>query len=108
VELGRALERMDELRDELALAGASVVPGNVTTTDFWDRAWRTFRMRRLVVRDGETLVILPGQRPLLEYYANSIRHLLPAAHRWEMTPAAGADETLPHLGGEREAGSRER
>ncbi len=55
--------------------------------------------------DGGTLVILPAQRPLLEYYANSIRHLLPGTRRWEMTPAAGPDETLPHLGGERGAGS---
>jgi hypothetical protein len=34
-------------------------------------------MRRLVIVDGEALVILPRGRPLLEYYANSIAHLLP-------------------------------
>jgi glycerol-3-phosphate O-acyltransferase len=104
----RVLERMDELRDTLLAAGATLVPADATVPELWDRARRTFRMRRLVVEDGGTLVILPAQRPLLEYYANSIRHLLPGTRRWEMTPAAGPDETLPHLGGERGAGNRER
>jgi hypothetical protein len=37
-----------------------------------------FRMRHTVhVEDGRVLVI-SRQRPLLEYYANAIRHLLPA------------------------------
>src|SRR2546422_3912551 len=39
--------------------------------DVWDRAWRMLRMRRLVVADGDSLVVLPRGRPLLEYYANS-------------------------------------
>ncbi len=108
VERTRALERMDELRDLLLEAGATNVPAEATVPELWDRARRTFRMRRLVVEEGGTLVILPAGRPLLEYYANSIRHHLPAARRWEMTPAAGPDEDLPHLGGERGAGSRER
>jgi hypothetical protein len=30
-----------------------------------------------VVADGESLVVLPRGRPLLEFYANSIAHLLP-------------------------------
>jgi hypothetical protein len=34
------------------------------------------RLRRLVVADGASLVILPRGRPLLEYYANSIAHLV--------------------------------
>ena len=54
-------------------------------------------MRRLVVREGATLIILPRQRPLLEYYANSIGHLLSEAQRITMTPAAESDETLPRL-----------
>ncbi len=33
--------------------------------------------RRLVVSDGDSVVVLPRARPLLEYYANSIAHLLP-------------------------------
>ncbi|HJS48145.1 MAG TPA: 1-acyl-sn-glycerol-3-phosphate acyltransferase, partial [Gemmatimonadales bacterium] len=92
-----ALERMDELRDALRAAGATIVPAGATVLELWDRAWRTFRMRRLVVEDGGTLVLLPAQRPLLEYYANSIRHLLPGTRHRELTPAAGPDPSLPHL-----------
>jgi len=63
-----------------------------------DRAWRTLRMRRLVVREGGTYVILPTQRPLLEFYANSIRHLLPTETRPPvMHPAREPDADLPRL-----------
>ena len=71
------LERMDELRDRLRAVNGKVVRGGARILDIWDRAWRMLRLRRLVVQDGETLVVLPRGRPLLEYYANSIAHLLP-------------------------------
>jgi glycerol-3-phosphate O-acyltransferase len=71
------LERMDELRDRLLGVNGKVVRGGARIPDIWDRAWRMLRLRRLVVMDGETLVVLPRGRPLLEYYANSIAHLLP-------------------------------
>ena len=51
----------------------------------------------LVVAQGESLVILPRQRPLLEYYANSIRHLLPAVQTIAFSPARESDTTLPRL-----------
>ena len=71
------LERMDELRDRLQAVNGEVVRGGARIGDLWDRAWRLLRLRRLVVDDGDTLVVLPRGRPLLEYYANSIAHLLP-------------------------------
>ena len=71
------LERMDELRDRLLDANGKVVRGGARIHDVWDRAWRMLRMRRLVVADGDTLVVLPRGRPLLQYYANSIAHLVP-------------------------------
>jgi glycerol-3-phosphate O-acyltransferase len=70
------LERMDELRDRLRDVNAKVVRGDARIEDIWDRAWRMLRLRRLVVADGASLVILPRGRPLLEYYANSIAHLV--------------------------------
>jgi glycerol-3-phosphate O-acyltransferase len=73
----RVLERMDELRDRLHEVNAKVVRGGARIGDVWDRAWRMLRMRRLVVADGDSLVVLPRGRPLLEYYANSIAHLVP-------------------------------
>jgi glycerol-3-phosphate O-acyltransferase len=70
-------ERMDELRDRLRDVNATVVRGGARIEEIWDRAWRMLRLRRLVVAEGGSLVILPRGRPLLEYYANSIAHLLP-------------------------------
>jgi glycerol-3-phosphate O-acyltransferase len=93
----RVIARMDELRDMLLRTKAVFGDAEATTAQLWERAWRILRMRRLVIREGGTLVILPRQRPLLEYYANSIGHLLPEAHRITMTPAAEPDRTLPRL-----------
>ena len=87
---------MDEMRDQLLDANAKVVRGDLDVREVWDRAWKMLSMRRLVVREQDTLVVLPRQRPLLQYYANSIAHLLPTR------PAAmhkdhEADRTLPYL-----------
>src|SRR4029077_10254523 len=66
------LDRMDQLRDRLRDVNAKVVRGGSRIGDVWDRAWRMLRMRRLVVADGDSLVVLPRGRALLEFYANSI------------------------------------
>lgn len=71
------LERMDTLRDRLLEVNGKVVRGGARIEEVWDRAWRMLRLRRLVVAEGTSLVILPRGRPLLEYYANSIAHLVP-------------------------------
>ena len=71
------LERMDQLRDRLTEVNGKVVRGGARIAEVWDRAWRMLRMRRLVHADGDSLLILPKGRPLLEYYANSIAHLIP-------------------------------
>ncbi len=71
------LERMDVLRERLLEVNSKVVRGGARISEIWDRAWRMLRLRRLVVEEGTSLVILPRGRPLLEYYANSIAHLLP-------------------------------
>ncbi len=71
------LDRMDQLRDRLRDVNAKVIRGGTRILDVWDRAWRMLKLRRLVVEDGDSLVVLPGGRPLLEFYANSIAHLLP-------------------------------
>ena len=93
----KLLERMDNLRDDLRDLNARIVRSELPVSDVWDRAWRTLRMRRLVTEQGGDLVILPRQRPLLEYYANSIRHLLPPATFDVFSPADEPDATLPRL-----------
>jgi glycerol-3-phosphate O-acyltransferase len=92
------LERMDQLRDRLQEVNGKVVRGGARIADIWDRAWRMLRMRRLVVVDGDTLVVLPRGRPLLEYYANSIAHLVPIrGPRMPFHKAHEVDTSLPKL-----------
>lgn len=91
------LERMDDLRDQLSDFNAKIVRRELPVTEVWERAWLMFSMRRLVIEDGANLVILPAERPLLEYYANSIHHLLPASVAVTWSPAGEADPTLPRL-----------
>ena len=92
------LERMDQLRDRLQEVNGKVVRGGTRIAEVWDRAWRMLRMRRLVVADGGTLVVLPNGRPLLEYYANSIAHLVPIrAPRLPFHKAHELDPNLPRL-----------
>lgn len=97
VHRNRLLERMDDLRDNLGELNAKVVRSELPIADIWDRAWRMLDMRRLVLAQSDDLVILPRQRPLLEYYANSIRHLLPPETFVVFSPARESDPTLPRL-----------
>jgi glycerol-3-phosphate O-acyltransferase len=98
VRRGGLIAKITAYRDHLLERDAKLVHAAHDGAAILDRAWRTFRMRRLVVRDGDTYVILPSHRPLLEYYANSIRHLLPPERRVsEPHPAREADESLPRL-----------
>jgi glycerol-3-phosphate O-acyltransferase len=100
VPLESVLERMDVLRDRLLEVNGKVVRGGARISEIWDRAWRMLRLRRLVVRDGASLVILPRGRPLLEYYANSIAHLVPIrAPRLPFHKEHDRETDLPRLRG---------
>ena len=98
VQKDALLERMDQLRDRLKDVNGKVVRGGARIAEVWDRAWRMLRMRRLVVADGDTLVVLPRGRPLLEFYANSIAHLVPIrGPRLPFHKAHEVDPNLPRL-----------
>jgi glycerol-3-phosphate O-acyltransferase len=70
------LSRMAEMREVLREVNARVIHREGPVDDIFDRAWRMLRMRRILVRVGEGYAILPANRPLISYYANSISHLL--------------------------------
>src|SRR5256885_80992 len=72
------LERMQEMRDVLHELNARVVHRDGSVEEIFDRAWRMLNMRRILVRSGNGYSVLPGNRPLVSYYANSISHLLGA------------------------------
>lgn len=91
-------KRVAAYRDHLRDRGENLIRPARDVDEILDRAWRMLRLRRLAVREGDAYVVLPGQRPLLEFYANSIRHLLPAVARAPaMHPALEPDHDLPRL-----------
>ena len=70
------LARMSEMRDVLTELNARVIHREGSVEEIFDRAWRMLQMRRILVRVGAGYSVLPGNRPLVSYYANSISHLL--------------------------------
>ncbi|MGI8497915.1 MAG: 1-acyl-sn-glycerol-3-phosphate acyltransferase [Gemmatimonadaceae bacterium] len=70
--------RMAEMRDVLMELNARVLRADRDIAETFERAWRMLSMRRMLVREagGSGFAVLPGQRMLVSYYANSIAHLL--------------------------------
>ncbi len=69
------LERMSEMRDALLELNGRVVRHD-RIEDTLDRAWRMLKMRRVLAEHGAGYAVLPRNRELVSYYANSISHLL--------------------------------
>jgi glycerol-3-phosphate O-acyltransferase len=70
------MARMSEMLDVLRELNARVIHREGTVDEIFDRAWRMLDMRRILVKSGSGYSVLPGNRPLVSYYANSISHLL--------------------------------
>jgi glycerol-3-phosphate O-acyltransferase len=70
------IARMSEMRDVLRELNARVIHREGSAEEIFDRAWRMLKMRRVLVRVGAGYSVMPGNRPLVSYYANSISHLL--------------------------------
>jgi glycerol-3-phosphate O-acyltransferase len=76
ISRAQLLSRMAEMRDVLKELNARVIYHEGSVEEIFDRAWRMLSMRRILVSAGEGYSVLPGNRPLVSYYANSIAHLL--------------------------------
>jgi glycerol-3-phosphate O-acyltransferase len=72
----KLLQRMTEMRDVLLELNARVIRSEGAIDEIFDRAWKMLRMRRMLVRSGNGYAVLPDNRQLISYYANSIAHLL--------------------------------
>jgi glycerol-3-phosphate O-acyltransferase len=70
------LARMAEMRDALVELNAKVLRADRSIEETFDRAYRMLAMRRILVAEGTGFAVMPRQRPLVRYYANSIVHLL--------------------------------
>ena len=95
IPLKDVLDRMRDYRDHLDESNAKVVRADRAIEDTWQRAMLMFRMRHTVHVEPDRVIIMSRDRPLLEYYANAIRHLLPGSALPEgqlFSPAAHGDE----------------
>lgn len=98
VPLADVLARMTDYRDHLLEANAKLIRADRAIEDTWERAMLMFRMRHTVHLEGDRVLVISRERPLLEYYANAIRHLLPAQAFPEgqlLSPARLAEEIDP-------------
>ncbi|PYO80466.1 MAG: hypothetical protein DMD63_01120 [Gemmatimonadetes bacterium] len=88
------LARMSEMREVLRELNARVIHREGSVEEIFDRAWRMLSMRRILVRVGDGYSVLPGNRPLVSYYANSVSHLLgpfaEGVRRRDLLPALAA------------------
>ena len=64
------------MRDVLLELNARVIRAEGGVDEIFDRAWKMLRMRKILVRSGDGYAVLPKNRGLISYYANSIAHLL--------------------------------
>jgi glycerol-3-phosphate O-acyltransferase len=92
----RLVTRIGELRDALLELNARVVRADRDAEETLDVALRMLRMRRVLLPQAGTYVVLPHGRELVSYYANSVAHLL-----GPYAAAVRARDALPaeHLAG---------
>ena len=76
VPRSRLLGRMMEMRDALLELNGRVIQAERDIAWTLELALRMLVMRRMVVLEGDGFAILPRNRPLVSYYANSVAHLL--------------------------------
>lgn len=95
------LERMSEMRDVLVELNGRVIRREATIEEVFDRAWRMLSMRRVLVAHGDGYAVVPRNRELVAYYANSIAHLLgpfaDGVRARDALPAAAAGAIGAHV-----------
>jgi glycerol-3-phosphate O-acyltransferase len=72
----KLIGRMKDLRDVLEELNARTIRSEGPIEETFDRAWKMLKMRRMLVQSGDGYAVLPANRRLISYYANSIAHLL--------------------------------
>jgi len=72
----KLIERMSDMRDVLAELNARTIRAEGPIEETFDRAWKMLSMRKMLVDAGDGYAVMPKNRALVSYYANSIVHLL--------------------------------
>lgn len=71
------LQRLAAYCSHLQATGARLIPLERGPQDILERGGKILLQRRVLREDGEWIVTQAAARPLLQFYANSIAHLLP-------------------------------
>jgi glycerol-3-phosphate O-acyltransferase len=72
----RLVARMSDMRDVLGELNARTIRSEGPIEEIFERALKMLSMRRMLVASGMGFAVLPANRGLISYYANSIAHLL--------------------------------
>ena len=72
----KLIERMSDMRDVLSELNARTIRSEGAIEEIFERAWKMLDMREMLVASGDGYAVLPRNRGLISYYANSIAHLL--------------------------------
>lgn len=70
------ISRMSDMRDVLDELNARTIRSEGPIADTFERALTMLLMRKMLVESGNGFAVLPKNRALISYYANSIAHLL--------------------------------
>ena len=70
------LERIEEMRDAAIALGAQIPRADRSANEILEIGMRMLGMRRVLHEQNGGFVVLPRNRELVSYYANSVAHLL--------------------------------
>ena len=70
------ITRMSDMRDVLDELNARTIRSEGPIEETFERAWKMLSMRSMLVESGDGYAVLPDNRALISYYANSVAHLL--------------------------------
>jgi glycerol-3-phosphate O-acyltransferase len=73
---GKLIERMSDMRDVLGELNARTIRSEGPIEETFDRAWKMLSMRKILMETADGYAVMPKNRTLVSYYANSIAHLL--------------------------------
>ena len=76
ISKAKLIERMSDMRDVLGELNARTIRSEGPIEETFDRAWKMLSMRKMLIETEDGYAVMPKNRGLISYYANSIAHLL--------------------------------
>ena len=76
ISKAKLIERMSDMRDVLGELNARTIRSEGPIEETFDRAWKMLSMRKMLIETDDGYAVMPKNRGLISYYANSIAHLL--------------------------------